>query len=133
MSARYCLDWSNRAWCPRILPLQASLFIKQAFWRHKGFGGAANSVRLGRFEFIDGAEVMPKDPTLAWMKRERIAHRLIGNFGWSHVQRSFDGGELVRNTPGLNITTTAFGVVNTTQTAEGTGPRVIQLGLRLFF
>lgn len=83
---------------------QASLFIKQAFWRYKGVGDPSNSIRLGRFEFIDGTEVTPKDPTLAWLKRERIAHRLIGNFGWSHVQRSFDGGEFVHNTPGLNIT-----------------------------
>jgi hypothetical protein len=35
--------------------------------------------------------------------------------------------------PGLNITTTAFGQITSTQTAEGAGPRVIQLGLRLFF
>lgn len=83
---------------------EASLFAKQAFWRYKGLGHPANSVRLGRFEFIDGTEVMPKDPTLAWLKRERIAHRLIGNFGWTHVQRSFDGGEFVHNTPKLNVT-----------------------------
>jgi hypothetical protein len=86
---------------------QASLFVKQAFWRYKGLGDPSNSVRLGRFEFIDGTEIAPKDGTLAWLKRERIAHRLIGNFGWSHVQRSFDGGEFVHNTPALNIT--AFG------------------------
>jgi hypothetical protein len=36
-------------------------------------------------------------------------------------------------TPGLNITTTGFGQITSTQTAEGTGPRVIQMGLRLFF
>jgi hypothetical protein len=86
------------------LSQEASLFIKQAYWRHKGLGDKANSIRLGRFEFIDGTETAPKDPSVAWMKRERIAHRLIGNFGWSHVQRSFDGGQLVRNTPGLNLT-----------------------------
>lgn len=83
---------------------EASLFVKQAFWRRRGIGDASNSLRLGRFEFIDGAEVMPKDPSLAWLKRERIAHRLIGSFGWSHVQRSFDGGEFVHDTPDLNVT-----------------------------
>ena len=86
------------------VPQEASLFVKQAFWRYKGLGSAANSARLGRFEFIDGTETTPKDPSLAWLKRERIAHRLIGNFGWSHVQRSFDGGQLVRDTPGFNVT-----------------------------
>lgn len=52
-----------------------------------------------------------------------------------HFEAQFSNifNHLNLGTPGLNITTTAFGVVNTTQTAEGTGPRVIQLGLRLFF
>jgi hypothetical protein len=63
-----------------------SVFLKQAFVRLKGLAGTpGNSLRLGRFEFIDGMETSPKDPTLGWLKRERIAHRLIGNFGFSHV------------------------------------------------
>ncbi|MBI3910926.1 MAG: alginate export family protein [Armatimonadetes bacterium] len=82
----------------------ASLFVKQAFWRGKNIGCQANSLRLGRFEFIEGTETIPKDSSLAWLKRERIAHRLIGNFGWSHVQRSFNGLHFARNTPRLNLT-----------------------------
>lgn len=83
---------------------EASLFIKQAFWRLKGLGSAANSARIGRFEFVDGAETTPGDPSLAWLKRERIAHRLLGTFGFTHVGRSFDGGQFVHNTPKLNVT-----------------------------
>jgi hypothetical protein len=83
---------------------EASLFIKQAFWRVKGLAGPANSARLGRFEFVDGAETTPKDPSLAWLKRERIAHRLLGTFGFTHVGRSFDGGQFVHNAPKLNVT-----------------------------
>lgn len=83
---------------------EASLFIKQLWWRAKGLGDKGNSLRLGRLEFIDGMETVPKDPSLAWLKRERIAHRMLGNFGWSHVQRSYDGGQFVRQTRGLNIT-----------------------------
>src|SRR5262249_2210830 len=49
------------------------------------------SLRLGRFEFLDGSEVAPKDVSLAAIKRDRISQRLIGNFGWAHVQRSLDG------------------------------------------
>jgi hypothetical protein len=33
----------------------------------------------------------PDNPTLGFLKRERIAHRLLGNFGFSHVGRSYDG------------------------------------------
>ncbi|HWQ56113.1 MAG TPA: alginate export family protein [Bryobacteraceae bacterium] len=82
----------------------ANLFPKQAFLRLKDLGSPANSLRLGRFEFLDGAEVAPADPTLAAVKRDRIAQRLIGNFGWSHVGRSFDGAHFVRNTADTNIT-----------------------------
>ena len=85
-------------------PQQAAAFVKQGFWRYKGMLGRDSSLRLGRFEFIDGAETAPKDASLAWLKRERIAHRMIGNFGWSYVQRSFDGAEFVHKTPKLNVT-----------------------------
>lgn len=86
----------------------ASLFVKQAFVRFKGLGAPTNSLRLGRFEFIDGTETTPKNASLAWLKRERIAHRLIGNFGFSHVQRSFDGAQFVFNNPQTNVTLAAL-------------------------
>jgi hypothetical protein len=35
--------------------------------------------------------VAPKNVTLAALKRDRVNQRLIGNFGWSDVGRSFDG------------------------------------------
>jgi len=66
----------------------AFIFPKQAFFR---WHGMHNSLRAGRFEFTDGSEVKPKDATLATLKAERIGQRLIGNFGFSDVQRSFDG------------------------------------------
>jgi hypothetical protein len=70
----------------------ASIFPKQGYLRFKRlFGSATQSLRVGRFEFLDGAEAAPKDPTLAALKRDRINQRLIGSFGWSHVGRSFDG------------------------------------------
>ncbi len=81
-----------------------SLFIKTAAIKFKNLGSAANSLRLGRFEFDEGLEVLPKDPSLAWLKRARIADRLIGNFGFTHVQRSFDGGVFSHNDPKSNIT-----------------------------
>ena len=83
----------------------AGIFLKQAYVRFKGLGGdTASRLRLGRFEFVDGAETAPKDATLAALKRDRIAHRLLGNFGFSHVGRSFDGVEYVRSTPAANLT-----------------------------
>jgi hypothetical protein len=70
----------------------AMAFVKQGYVRFKNLGGnSGQSLRLGRMEFIDATEVTPKNTTLAALKRDRLAHRLIGNFGWSHVGRSLDG------------------------------------------
>ena len=84
----------------------ASVFVKQAFLRLKG---ERSSVRLGRFEFIDGGEVTPSDATLASVKRDRISQRLIGNFGFSDVQRSFDGAQYTYSNGSWNVT--AFSAV----------------------
>jgi hypothetical protein len=66
----------------------AMVFPKQVFLRLKQ---GKHALRLGRFEFNDGTEINPPDPTLAAVKRDRISQRLIGAFGWTHVGRSFDG------------------------------------------
>lgn len=68
----------------------AAAFLKQGFLRYH-FHGADKNLRLGRFEFIDGQETKPKSSTTAWLQTNRIAHRLIGNFGFSNAQRSLDG------------------------------------------
>jgi len=83
----------------------ASVIFKQGFIRFKGlFGDKAGSLRLGRFEFNDGTEVIPADETLATVKRDHISQRLIGAFGFSHVGRSFDGLQYTRNFKAGNLT-----------------------------
>jgi hypothetical protein len=84
---------------------KVGLLPKQAYLRVKlGRGATAPRIRLGRFEFNDGQETQPRDGTIAWLKRDRIAQRLIGSFGFSHVGRSFDGLEFKRGTPTTDIT-----------------------------
>ena len=81
------------------------MFAKQGFVRFKRLGGVeGQSLKLGRMELIDGTEITPKDGTLAALKRDRIAHRLIGNFGFSDVGRSFDGVQYNLNRSKLNLT-----------------------------
>lgn len=83
----------------------AAAILKQAFVRFKGLGGdGPSSLKIGRFEFGDGAEVAPADATLAILKRDHLANRLVGTFAFSHVQRSFDGVQYVRNTQTANFT-----------------------------
>jgi hypothetical protein len=81
------------------------IFPKQGFVRWKGlFGDDNQSLRVGRFEFSDAAEVTPKDATVAGLKANRLSQRLIGPFGWSHTGRSFDGAHYVMNRGTLNLT-----------------------------
>lgn len=77
-------------------------FVKQAYVRFKGLGRA--QLRLGRFEYLDGTELRPKDATLATLIQTRIAQRLIGNFGWSAVGRSYDGVQFGYDPGKANIT-----------------------------
>jgi len=80
------------------------IFVRQASLTLKAFAGEHSILKLGRFEFIEGQESFTGDSTLDWIKRERIAHRLIGNFAFSHVQRSADGGQFSYNARGTNVT-----------------------------
>lgn len=73
----------------------ANGFVKQAFVNFKHLGPAA--LKVGRFEYFDGAELKLTDPLLATVVQSRITNRLISNFGFSAVQRAFDGVQLAMN------------------------------------
>ena len=80
----------------------ASGFLKQAYVGLKL--PEKGHVRLGRFAFLDGAEFHPKDKTLATLINTRIAQRVIGDFSFSAVQRSFDGMQLGFDAGNSNFT-----------------------------
>lgn len=52
-----------------------------------------HTLRVGRFEFADGVETAPGNATVARLKRERLGHRLLGPFSFTHVMRSYDGAQ----------------------------------------
>lgn len=83
----------------------AAASFKQGFLRYR-FGGDRSAIRLGRFEFFDGQETQPANSTLGWLQSNRIAQRLVGNFGFSTGQRSFDGADA--HTGGNNWNLTAM-------------------------
>lgn len=66
----------------------AAVFFKEGFAR---LDGEEKNLRIGRFEYFDGDETKPGDPTLAWLQTNRISNRLISNFAFTNAQRSFDG------------------------------------------
>ena len=80
----------------------ANGFLKQAFVQFKDYG--RGNLKLGRFEFFDGTEVQPKDTTLATLVQTRVSQRLIANFGFSAVQRTFDGAQFSWNASKNNLT-----------------------------
>ncbi len=83
----------------------AMIFPKQLFVRFDGLGGMeGQTLQLGRFTFVDGSELVPKNATLATVKRDRVSQRLLGDFGWSDVGRSFDGVHYSFSTPTNNFT-----------------------------
>lgn len=107
----------------------AMVFVKQGFYRRKW---GAQSLRLGRFEFSDGAETTPANATLAWVKRERVSQRLIGPFGWSHVGRSFDGAHYVWNGKNNNLTIMGARPTRGAFQVDGWGELDVALGYAAF-
>ncbi|MGH7226613.1 MAG: alginate export family protein, partial [Gemmataceae bacterium] len=70
----------------------AAGFFKQGYVRYRfGAEHADKNLRIGRFEFFDGLETHPQNPTIRWLQANRAANRLLSNFGFTNAQRSFDG------------------------------------------
>ncbi|MDP1858355.1 MAG: alginate export family protein [Gemmatimonadaceae bacterium] len=91
----------------------ASVFVKQAYVRFgQPISRGGHALRVGRFEFVDGTEMIPRHATLAALKRDHIAHRLLGTFGWTHVGRSLDGALYSFDRPG-RVNVTALGALPT--------------------
>lgn len=100
----------------------AGLFPKNAHvrWRRHWLR-TTDDVRVGRFEFDDGTEATPSSETLGAVKRDRVAQRLLGTFGWSHVGRSFDGAHWSRTRDGRNVTALAAAPTRGVFQADGWG------------
>ena len=77
--------------------------LRQAYLRIAGFPDEKSALKVGRFEFVEGQEGIGQDPTLDWLKRERIAQRLVAHFGFTHVQRTTDGIELMRRSTNWHL------------------------------
>jgi hypothetical protein len=68
----------------------ADLSFRQGYFRYH-FANDGDTLRIGRFEFFEGQETKPANETLEWLQTNRIQQRLVGNFGFTTGQRSFDG------------------------------------------
>jgi len=88
---------------------------------------------IGRYGYASvGSLVGPdtKNFSMALAKKFHFTERTGLHF---EAQFSNIFNHLNLGNPSTNTSSSAFGTITGTQTAEGTGPRVIQMGLRLFF
>jgi hypothetical protein len=78
---------------------QAYLNVKSAPW-----GLPGGSLKAGRFEIAEGLEYKTGDAKFDALKTNRVSQRLIGPFGYTHINRSFDGFSLVYDQSDFNLT-----------------------------
>lgn len=99
-------------WLNTRREVQHEVIFRQGWlaWRDV-FGVTGLRTVAGRQLYRDGFEAPATDPTLLWLQRWRIADRLIGPFDYTHVGRSFDGGQVAYDHARFNVT--AFGFVPT--------------------
>lgn len=107
----------------------AQLFPKQLYWRLTSRRlSTTTTLRVGRWEFSDGAETAPASATLLALKQQRISQRLLGPFAWTHVGRAFDGVHWSRKRDGRDLTLLVAAPTRGVFQADGWGPLPIGIG-----
>jgi hypothetical protein len=90
---------------------QNGAILRQGWASAKRLFDTGLSLRGGRQLYLDGVEAPALHPNLKWIQSWRIGQRLIGPFDYTHVGRSFDGGQMAYDTELLNVT--GFGFIPT--------------------
>ncbi|WP_236102312.1 alginate export family protein [Methylotetracoccus oryzae] len=84
---------------------QQSAFLRQGYAKFKSDGF---SITGGRQLYFDAGQGVARNKNLKWIQDFRWAQRLIGPFEYTHVGRSFDGGQLGYQTDDYEIGGFAF-------------------------
>ena len=61
------------------------------------------SIRAGRTDIKLGTQAMYAEPNWKYLKINRASQRLVGTVGWTHGERSNDGGSLAYDTEGYHL------------------------------
>lgn len=72
------------------------------------FGVDGLFLKGGRQLYLDGLDVPARQANLKWLQANRISQRLIGPFDYTHVGRSFDGGQIGYGNEWINVTGFGF-------------------------
>jgi len=91
---------------------QNGAFLRQGYAATKRlFGQEGIFLKGGRQLYSDALEAPVKNKDLRWLQVNRFSQRLLGPFDYTHVGRSFDGGQVGYGSPKINLT--AFGFIPT--------------------
>jgi hypothetical protein len=84
---------------------QQSAFLRQGYAKFKW---DSYSVTGGRQLYFDGGQGVARNKSLKWIQDFRWAQRLLGPFEYTHVGRSFDGGQIGYQTEDFELGGFAF-------------------------
>jgi hypothetical protein len=84
--------------------------IRQGWLELKPLQGLA--IRAGRTDIKLGQQAMYKEPNWKYVKVKRLSMRMVGTVGWTHGERSNDGGTVTYDWDGYQVF--AFGGMPTT-------------------
>lgn len=75
-------------------PLQNGAILRNAWGSAQSLFGVDNLfIKAGRQLYSNAQDAPPQDPRLLWLQTYRLSQRLIGPFDYTHIGRSFDGGQ----------------------------------------
>ena len=72
-------------------PNPGGLYVRYLYTHLKDIGNSGLSLRLGRMGYAGGSEGSSDRGKINRLRSMRVGQKLIGEFGWSQFQRSFDG------------------------------------------
>jgi hypothetical protein len=76
-----------------------AVYLKYAILEGRDLFERDVDVAVGRLSYSSGLEADSGIAKIEAVKKSRVSERLIGEFGWSHFQRSFDGARLSWRSP----------------------------------
>lgn len=63
---------------------------------------------VGRFDYSNAGNYQSSSKKIEWVKSKRVSERVLGGFGWSEFERSFDGVKLNEDMENLHLSFAAF-------------------------
>ncbi|RCK81255.1 MAG: hypothetical protein OZSIB_2124 [Candidatus Ozemobacter sibiricus] len=86
----------------------AKVYVRVMNFTFKRLGDKRLTATIGRFNFANGTEWKGSDPTVEWVKNNRIADRLLGQPNWTMLQRSMNGLVLKHDLPRFQLAASAW-------------------------